>query len=308
MITEPICVAPTGDACGEGLAWHAAHNAVYWVDINRFLIHRLTLADSCVRTWMFEEAVTAITLTDRDDTLAVVLGSGVILWEPQIDRRSAPIFQLDVWPGVRFNDARADPRGSLWMGTMRNNVNADGSSGAAGGRDGVLYRLDPDGAVTRWCSDIGISNTIAWSPDRKRFYFADTLQNIVWVYDYDAATGAIANQRPFLENFDRGLPDGSSVDAEGYVWHCRHDGGCVVRIAPSGEIDRVIEMPVLNITTCAFGGADSKTLYITTARCESVPWERLAGGLFSIRTDVPGQPENRFKAFGAGGTRRARES
>jgi sugar lactone lactonase YvrE len=95
MIAEPVCVAPAGDVCGEGVVWHAAHRAAYWTDINRFLIHRFTPADECVRTWFFDEAVTALTLTNRDDTLAVVLGSGVILWEPQLDRRSAPIFALN---------------------------------------------------------------------------------------------------------------------------------------------------------------------------------------------------------------------
>jgi sugar lactone lactonase YvrE len=300
MIAEPVCVAPAGDVCGEGVAWHAAHRAAYWTDINRFLIHRFTPADECVRTWFFDEAVTALTLTNRDDTLAVVLGSGVILWEPQLDRRSAPIFALKGWPRVRLNDARADPRGSLWLGSMRNNVNADGSASAAGGRDGALYRLDSDASVTLWCSDIGIANTLAWSPDKRRFYFGDTLQNVVWVYDYDAATGSISNRRPFLEGFHRGLPDGSCVDAGGYLWNCRYGGGCIVRVAPSGEIERVIDMPVQNITTCAFGGVDRKTLYITTAGSEATALKRLAGGLFAMRTEVAGQAENRFMALGNG--------
>ena len=130
--------------CGEGAVWHAAHSAVYWTDINRFLIHRFTLADQCVRTWFFDQPVTALTLTDRDDVLVVVLGSGVILWEPASDRRHEPIFSLEGWPAVRLNDARADPRGSLWVGSMRNNVNPDGSAGDAGGKDGILYRVDPD--------------------------------------------------------------------------------------------------------------------------------------------------------------------
>ncbi|MGC2183758.1 MAG: SMP-30/gluconolactonase/LRE family protein, partial [Terriglobales bacterium] len=110
MNAPPVCIAPTGDRCGEGAVWHAAHSAVYWTDINRFLIHRLTLADQCVRTWFFDEPVTALTLTDRDDVLAVALGSGVILWEPAADVRHRPIFRLPGWPSVRLNDGRADPR------------------------------------------------------------------------------------------------------------------------------------------------------------------------------------------------------
>ena len=148
MISEPRCVAPTGDRCGEGVVWHESHGAVYWTDINRFLIHRFTPADESVRSWFFDEPVTALTLTNRNDTLAVVLGSSVILWEPASDTRHKTIFKLPGWPKVRLNDARADPQGSLWLGSMRNNVNADGSSGEAGGKDGILYRLDPAGGAT----------------------------------------------------------------------------------------------------------------------------------------------------------------
>ncbi len=298
MIGDPVCVAPTGDVCGEGAVWHAAHNAVYWTDINRFLIHRLNLADCSVRTWFFDEPVTSLALTDREDVLAVVLGSRVILWEPASDTRHNPLYLLDGWPAVRLNDARCDPRGSLWLGSMRNNVNADGSPGEASGKDGVLVRLDPDGQSTTWRKGVGISNTLAWSPDRRRFYFGDTLANVIRVYDYDSSTGAISNERPFLQDFARGFPDGSAVDSEGYLWNCRFYGNCMVRVAPDGKIDRVVEMPVKNITTCAFGGADLTTLFVTTASAEAPRGDRLAGSLFSIQTEVRGQLENRFRFYG----------
>ena len=277
--------------------WHAAHQALYWTDINRFLIHRYTLGDQCVRTWFFDEPVTAIALTDRPQVLAVILGSSVITWEPETDSRGEPVFRFEGWPGVRLNDSRPDPRGSLWLGSMRNNVNPDGSPGAAGGREGKLFRLDPDGTVTTWRSDIGISNTVAWSPDQRRFYSADTLDNVVRVYDYDPPTGDIANERPFLQDFARGLPDGSAVDSDGFLWNCRFSGGCIVRVAPDGVIDRIVEMPVRNITTCTFGGPDLKTLYVTTARAEAPPYDRLAGGVFAISTDVAGQQENALQIF-----------
>src|ERR1700758_38035 len=254
--SDPICVAPTGDVCGEGAVWHAAHNSVYWADINRFLLHRFTLADQSVRTWFFDEPVTALTLTDRADTLLIVLGSRVILWEPATDTRHEPLFCLEGWPHVRLNDARADPRGSLWMGTMRNNVNPDGTMSEAGGKDGVLYRLDPDRKVTVWRKDIGISNTLTWSPDLRHYYFGDSLANVIWQSDYDASKGEIANERPFLAGFERGAPDGSAMDSEGYLWNCRFFGACIVRVTPGGKIDCVVEMPVHNITTCTFGGAD----------------------------------------------------
>ena len=145
--------------------------------------------------------------------------------------------------------------------------------------------------------NIGISNTLGWSPDKKRFYTGDTLANVIWAYDYDPASGAITNEVPFFEDFDRGLPDGSTVDAEGYLWNCRYYGGCIVRVAPNGAVDRVIEMPAKNITTCTFGGSDLKTLYVTTAAAQAAPGERLAGGLFAIQCEVRGQPENRFRSL-----------
>jgi sugar lactone lactonase YvrE len=298
LTSQPVCVAPTGDQCGEGAVWHAAHSAVYWTDINRFLIHRFTLSDQCVRTWLFDEPVTAIALTDRDDVLVIALGSSVVLWEPASDVRHEPIFRLEGWPEVRLNDGRPDPHGSFWVGSMYNNVLADGSTREIVGKQGVLYRIDPDSRMTVHRREIGCSNTLGWSPDRRRFYFADSLANTIWAYDYDQTTGAIANERDFLKGFERGLPDGSTVDANGYLWNCRYDGGCILRVAPDGNIDRVIEMPVSKITTCTFGGADLKTLFVTSAAVAAPSGERLAGGLFAIQCEVSGQVENKFRVFG----------
>lgn len=298
---EPVCVAAVEDLCGEGAVWHASEKALYWTDINRFLIHRYDPVDGRVQTWKFEEPVTALALTDRDDTLAVVLASCVILWEPHSNRRHDTAFHLEGWPAVRLNDARPDPCGSLWLGSMRNNVHPDGSSGEAGGTDGILYRFDPNGTISEWKRDIGISNTLAWSPDLTRFYFADSLANALRVYDFDRATGQIGGERPFLMDFERGVPDGSAVDEEGFVWNCRFYGRCIVRVAPDGTIDKIVEMPVTNITTCTFGGAERDTLYVTTAAIDAPANEKLAGSLFAIHTKVRGQAENRFRVFGNNG-------
>ncbi|MBZ5584685.1 MAG: SMP-30/gluconolactonase/LRE family protein [Acidobacteriia bacterium] len=299
ILGEPVCVAPAGDRCGEAPVWHAAERALYWTDINRFLIHRFDPAGGCVRSWFFDEPVTALALTDREETLAVALGSRLLFWNSRTDERRGHGFRLEGWPAVRFNDGRADPSGSLWLGTMRNNVGPDGAPGEAGGTDGALFRLDPDGSVTVWKRGIGISNTVAWSPDRKRFYFADSLANAVYAYDYDPATGAIGGERPFFEGFSRGLPDGSTVDQEGCLWNCRYGGGCIVRVAPDGVIERIVEMPAGNITSCTFGGPGLTTLYATSAGIGADPGDRLAGSLFAIQTEVAGLPENRFRTRAA---------
>ena len=157
-----------------------------------------------------------------------------------------------------------------------------------------MVRIDPDGTVTEWKRDLCISNTVCWSPDHTRFYTADTPPNELWVFDYDPASGCISNQRPFFTGFSRGKPDGSTVDADGYLWNCRYGGRCIVRVAPDGEIERVIEMPVSNITTCTFGGPDLTTLYITTAGLGAPPGERHAGGLFTIETNVRDSPRIAF--------------
>jgi sugar lactone lactonase YvrE len=132
---------------------------------------------------------------------------------------------------------------------------------------------------------------VAWSPDQTTFYFGDSVANAIHKYDYDVSTGAIGNEQPFLIGYERGAPDGSAMDAVGYLWNTRPGAGCVVRIAPDGSIDRVVPLPASKPTTCAFGGADLKTLYITSARSS----DQFSGSLFSLRTEVSGVPENRFR-------------
>lgn len=291
--TEARCVAPTGDWCGEAPLWSEDEQTVYWTDINRFLIHRLE-PSGAVRTWLFDEPVVSLAPTAQSGTLLVALGSRLTLWQPQSGELRDQGFRLPGWPAVRLNDGHADPHGSFWAGSMRNNVGPDGSPGKAGGTDGALFRIDPDGAVSEWQHGIGIANTMAWSPDASRFYFADTLRNAIYVFDYDRATGSIDNRRPFFTDFGRGVPDGSAVDREGFLWNCRHGGGCVVRIAPDGSLDRVIEIPAQNITSCTFGGRDRTTLYITSAGLDAPSGDRFAGSLFALETDVQGLAENRF--------------
>ena len=295
VIGDPVCAAATGDKCGEGILWEPDSRCIYWTDINRFLVHRYRVESGELKTWFFSEPVTCVLPTDQSGTLLLVIGSGAMLWQPEHDLRHEPFFKLPGWPRVRCNDAGVDPGGRLWVGTMRNNVKEDGQSSEAGGTDGVLYRVDNSGAATEMRGDLGISNTLLWSADGSRFYFGDTLRNMIWAYRYRAEDGSIADERPFFEGFDRGWPDGSAIDSQGHVWNARYGGNCIVRVAPDGAIDRVIEMPVSNLTNCTFGGKDRNILYVTSAAAEPGKWERFGGCLFALETNVQGPECPKFR-------------
>jgi len=281
------CVAPVGDKCGEAATWSPDEQALYWCDVNRFLIHRLD-ADERVASWFFDEPVTALSLTEEPGLWLVALASRLILWRPADDSRRDHGFHLAEWPAARLNDGRAAPNGDLWIGTMSNNVGPNGEPEDAPFGRGVLHRIQPGGLASEQKRELGISNTVCWSPDRRTFYFGDTQQNTIWAYDYDAASGEISRERPFFTGFERGEPDGSSIDAEGRLWNCRFGGGCVVCVGTDGNIEQVLEMPARNVTTCAFGGADLKTLYITTAAMMTSESDRLAGSLFAYDAGVAG--------------------
>jgi sugar lactone lactonase YvrE len=157
--------------------------------------------------------------------------------------------------------------------------------------EAVLYRIDPDGTATEWKSGIGLSNTVAWSPDRSDSASEIVARNALSQFAYDEATGAISNEQPFLNGYELGLPDGSAMDAEGFLWNARYGGGCVIRIAPDGRVEQTVRLPVSRPTTCAFGGDDLQTLYITSARSA----EQYSGSVFSLQTHVRGLPARRFR-------------
>lgn len=294
MAQSIVCVAPVGDRCGEGTVWSATEGAIFWTDITRFLVHRYDEELRAVESWLFEEPVVALSLTQTPGCMLVALGSKLIRWWPATDRRDDHGFSLPGAPRVRLNEGRADPLGHFWVGSMKNNVRPNGElcEPEPGPGEGVLYRIAPDGVTSVWRENIGISNTLCWSPAVDTFYFGDTVANTIYAYNYEVGSGAISAERPFFRDFERGAPDGSAMDSEGFLWNCRFGGGCIVRVAPDGGVDDVIEMPVSNPTTCMFGGWDLKTLYITSAA--GGPGERLAGSLFALRVDVPGLPENRY--------------
>lgn len=301
LIGEPVCIAPIADRCGEGAVWHAAEKTLFWVDINRFLIHSWHAETHAITTWSFDEPVTALNLTTDESLLIVCFASRIALWSFTTgavieDAGRFAGFHLSGAPTVRCNDARVDAAGRLWVATMQNNVGRDGEPLEVTEKLGELFSLDAAGHAVSYRRGLGIGNTVAWSPDERFLYTADTLADAICRFEMNR-DGTLDGERLWFqtESADRfRLPDGSAMDAEGFLWNCRHGGGCVLRISPEGVIDHVVTMPVKNPTTCIFGGAESKTLFVTSAAIgdEENP---LAGGLFAVETKTHGLPANRFR-------------
>lgn len=295
MIGAIKLLVPSGDVCGEGATWCPEESRLYWCDINRFLIHAYDTTWGTNRSWFFDTPVVALSLTTEPGRLLVALGDRLIWWWPETDRREEQGFSCPGWPEVRFNDGRADPLGNFWIGSMGNNVGPEGQSGKVTPDLGRLYRVEPNGTVTEWLRGIGISNTLCWSPIGDTFYFGDTIANGIDAFDFDKENGGISRRRPHFCGFERGKPDGSAIDSAGCLWNARFFGGCIVQVSVQGVPLRVIEMPVRNITTAAFGGKDLRTLFVTSASDQKGPKDRLAGSLMAIQMEVPGLPPTRFK-------------
>lgn len=280
-------LAATQDICGEGCVWHPQQNAVFWTDINRGLLHCCSLASGSIETWAFDQPVTAVVLTTDQHLLALILGGRIVLWDSRTHQETDVLFRLPGWPALRCNDARVDPAGVLWFGTMQNNVQSDGSTAQVTAWQGALYSLAAGGEATQWQSGFGIVNTLAWSPTGETMYFGDTLANCLYRGSFDPVLSRLENREVFFANLQRGLPDGSTIDSEGHLWNCRFGGACIVRIAPDGSIAAIIDTPVRKPTTCAFAASEASTLLFTSAADSAQP-NGLDGSLFSLETNVRG--------------------
>ncbi len=273
---------------GEGPHWDARGKELYWCDILGRKIHRFDPAASthaeCATPGMPGFAL-------LDGTGQVVTGLTDGIYRLDFSNTSAQCLVRPQYAHVdnRFNDGKCDRAGRLWGGTM-NHVNHKISTGA-------LYRLDERG-LSEQANGIGISNGLGWSPDNKIMYYTDTPKRTIWQYDYDIGTGEAANRRIFREFKDTGRPDGLCVDSQGRVLTAQWPGWGIEIYTPDGVPDGRIDLPVPQVSSCAFGGDDLKTLYITTARelnpaqLEEAP---LSGSLFVIEMDVPGIAETPFR-------------
>lgn len=271
------------DGIGEGPVWSPSKQALIWLDIERKQVHRMRASDSEVRSWTLPEYPGCIAELASGE-IAIAMGEAV----HRLNLESGAIQHLKPAPvrppGTRFNDGKVDPKGRLWVGTMQNNFGPNGEEISVDRLDGSLYRFEGTAQIME--ENIGIPNTLAWSPDLKKFYFGDSLKACLFEYDFDAESGALGGKRIFYDELGRGVPDGSAIDVEGCLWNARWDAGVILRITPDGKPDRVVELPVRRVTSCAFGGPDLKTLYVTSARhgLNDAELERapLSGSVFAI--------------------------
>lgn len=277
---------------GEGPLWDERNQQLYWVDILGSQLHRYTPATQTDEIFSVGQHVGTVVLRESGGVM-VAVRDGFARFD--LDTETLDIVanpEKDI-EGNRFNDGKADPAGRFWAGTMAYEQSLYAGS---------LYCLDVDGTVSKKERDVTISNGIVWTADHKTMYYIDTTPRVITAFDYDKATGNITNGRIVIKVPDNmGSPDGMAIDSEGQLWVAHWGYSAVVCWCPkTGEKISEISVPASQVTACAFGGDDFKTLYITTANHnlseEQLRQQPLAGGLFVAKTDVAGLPTYRYGA------------
>jgi D-xylonolactonase len=278
---QPELIADYQCVCGEGPMWHPMEKKVYWVDIaNPGRMFRYDPATGRHEQFYTGRTVGGFTI-QADGALLLFLDKGtVVVWKD--GKTKTVVEDIPDERASRFNDVFADPAGRVYCGTM---PTAD--------RNGRLYRLDPDGALTQVLDGIACSNGMGLTPDRKGLYYTDSGVRTIYRFDYDMATGALTNQRVFVKNPESdGLPDGMTVDAAGNVWSAHWDGNCLICYSPAGQELQRAAFPAKKVSSVVFGGEDNMDMYVTTAGGDHKDTDGPgAGALFRLRLGVKGVPE-----------------
>ena len=286
--TGPCAVAwEAAAALGEGALWSPREQALYWVDILGRQLHRLSPATGARASWRFDQEVSAVAERVNGEGLALALRGGLVLWNPATPALApTSLCPLDApLPGNRCNDGKCDAAGRFWVGTMDFDCTQP---------SGSLYCVDANGQASRHDQGFAVTNGPTWTADQRTLLFNDTVNGTVLAYDFDAASGQISNRRLWLKfGPDDGVPDGMCTDAAGRIWICHWGGGCVSCHDPVSAVELGrISLPVSQVTSCAFGGPDLHTLFITSARTglstEALVREPLAGALFTVTVSEPG--------------------
>lgn len=296
------CVLECGNLVGESPVWDVQEGCLYWVDstgrrVGKPSIWRMDPRTGKVEHWHLDRDVGALALR-RGGGAVLALDDGFYFFDFESGRLELVALVDADQPRTRLNDGKCDRRGRFFAGGMDDKEELKNCG---------LWRLDADLSVTQVDDGIICSNGPCWSPDDATFYFADTFVGEYWRYDYDIESGNLANKRLFASFAkDAGVADGSTVDAEGFLWNAQLIAGDLVRYAPDGSVERRIGMPVKNITSVIFGGDRLDEVYVTSmARvkhpavhdhfAKELKPQFLAGSLFRITgLGIRGLPEVRF--------------
>jgi sugar lactone lactonase YvrE len=278
-------VAEVNADLGEGPRWDARSNTLLFVDISPGVIYRLDPTNGVLNQLpVGQEVGAAIPRAAGGLVVAMRDGIGSLADGGQDVEIFAPIESHN--PGNRMNDAKCDPQGRLWVGTMA----FDFQAGAAS-----LYRIDKERSVTRVLQDLTIANGLGWSPDGSTMYFIDSMNYGVDAYRFDGTTGEICEPRRLITiGSEEGMPDGLTVDAQGGIWVALFGGSEVRRYYPDGTLSGRIKLPVTQVTSVCFGGANLDALFITSAAYRldkaAMKQQPLAGSVFVCSPGMSGQP------------------
>jgi sugar lactone lactonase YvrE len=292
LVAEHVC--PVQNYLGESPVWQPDEQALYWVDIHRSRVYRWQPDTESLDVSETDVAITCLRPRAQGGWVAATAG-GFAFWDGKHPKTEPIVHPEADLPHMIFNDGAVDCSGRFWAGTA-NTVEQGPSS-----RDGSLYRLDADLTCSRADTGFTISNGIGWSPDSRTMYFTDTLRGMIYMYDFDQASGAIENRRSFVRIPEQdGYPDGLAVDSEGCIWSALWGGWKVACFDPEARQIEEVRLPVSNVSCCAFGGADLRDLYITTAqedlKAKDMVRQPLAGDLFRVRVPVRGLKLQPFAA------------
>lgn len=282
--SEVELVIDSKSELGEGAIWNYRTGELMWVNIKGKILNFYNPVSGLNKEMLTGQMVGTVVPAESGQVL-VALQNGIYSLDPETGTKKLLADPEADKPDNRFNDGKCDPAGRLWAGTM---------SLVGAKQAGALYRFDPDTSVHKMVDGVGTSNGIVWSADKTKMYYIDTPTRQVMGYDYDNETGAISHPKVAVEIPEgAGYPDGMTIDEEDNLWVALWGGSAVACFNPeNGELIRKVEVPAKNVTSCAFGGNDLGTLFITTAR-ESTSDEDLqkfplAGGVFKIRPGVKG--------------------
>ncbi len=273
----------------EGPHWDAGSGRLLWVNITPGEIHWFdpeTGEDSMVNAGTMVGAA----VPREDGGIVLAVQDGFALIDDDGNVTSIADVEAEV-AGNRMNDGKCDSQGRFWAGTMDMNISQPVAA---------LYRLGVDRSVETMISEVCLSNGLGWSPDDTLMYYIDSITRRVDVFDYEPLEGSISNRRTIVRIADdEGIPDGMTVDSEGFIWVSVYGAGVVRRYDPEGVADLEIRLPASGVTSCAFGGADLGDLYIVTAAQfmseEELREQPHAGGIFRVRTGHTGMAPHRFR-------------